>query len=105
MLSPHDHAVPSAFSAYADAKPALTEVIPVSVPTSVSTVTGAVDVAATGTGGVALTGAGAVWVWGDNTVGQHGNGTLGGVATTPVEVPNLSGVSAIDSGTSTHAIV
>jgi alpha-tubulin suppressor-like RCC1 family protein len=78
----------------------------VSVPTRVSSVTGAVDVAATGVGGIALTGGGTVWVWGNCSLGQLGNGTPVGIATTPVEVPGLGPVSAIDAeDLGIHALV
>jgi hypothetical protein len=41
---------------------------------------------------------GTVWAWGDNTFGTVGDGTNGNFRKTPVQVLNLSGVSAITAG-------
>ncbi|WP_113704304.1 RCC1 domain-containing protein [Nonomuraea lactucae] len=47
---------------------------------------------------LALLGNGRVKSWGDNGSGQLGIGSIGGQSETPVDVPNLSGVRAIDAG-------
>ena len=40
---------------------------------------------------------GTVWAWGDNTFGQLGDGTLTN-RSSPVQVPGLSGVTALSAG-------
>ena len=76
-------------------------------PVPVSDVTGAAAIAAGGSYACALIADGTVACWGDNGYGELGLGTSSGpqtcgnnepCATTPVKVPNLSGVTAIAAG-------
>jgi alpha-tubulin suppressor-like RCC1 family protein len=48
---------------------------------------------------------GTVWAWGDNTKSELGNGSTGGTNSVPVQVSNLSGVTAISAeGAGSHAL-
>jgi alpha-tubulin suppressor-like RCC1 family protein len=71
------------------------------VPVQVSGVTGALltpsAVAAGNLHSLVVKSDGTVWAWGDNTVDELGNGSTGGMSTTPAQVSNLSGVTAISS--------
>ena len=91
-----------------------TGAISYSSPTPVQTIglTGIIDIAAGGNSysnsSFALTNTGTVWAWGGNYYGQFGNGSTCGElfcgVPTPIQVPGLSGVKAITSG-STHTVV
>ncbi|MFI9381041.1 hypothetical protein [Kutzneria sp. NPDC052558] len=70
------------------------------VPTPVSALDGGVtSVVATEYGAYALKSNGTVWAWGDNYYGEYGNGASGDGATkaSPVQVPGLTGVTALAS--------
>lgn len=69
------------------------------IPVEVSTLTGAIAVAAGYNYTLALKSDGTVWSWGLNTYGQLGNGTIT-QQTIPVMVSNLTGVIAIFAGAS-----
>jgi alpha-tubulin suppressor-like RCC1 family protein len=64
----------------------------------VSNLTGATAIAASSIDVCALLSGGNVACWGDNTSGQLGNATTAGNAPTPVQMPNVSGVTAIAVG-------
>ncbi|WP_309889945.1 RCC1 repeat-containing protein [Archangium sp.] len=75
----------------------------VATPTIVPSLAGVSAVAAGSGFSLALKGDGTVWAWGVNSSGQLGNGVLFGTSTTPAQVPNLSGVTAIAAG-HTHVL-
>ncbi len=89
-------------------------VISYSSPAPVQTIglTGIIAVAAGGSSysesSFALTNTGTVWAWGGNYYGQFGNGSTCGELfcgiPTPTQIPGLSGVKAIASG-STHTVI
>lgn len=68
------------------------------LPVQVSNLTDAVGVAAMYNAGAALTADGRVWVWGDNGSGEFGDPAADpyGYATTPRQVPGLTGVTRLD---------
>lgn len=67
-------------------------------PVQVSGLTGVTAVGAGRAHSLALKSGGTVWSWGDNYYGQLGIGTSGDTKLTPVQVPGLSGVTAIACG-------
>jgi len=71
-------------------------------PQPISGLTNVKAIAMTGGHGMALKNDGTVWTWGENVSGQLGDGTATKVAPfgklTPLQVPGLSGVTAIASG-------
>src|SRR5262249_11720822 len=64
------------------------------VPVQITTLSGATQVAAFNDGGYALKSDGTVWSWGDNYYHALGNDSAG-YAKAPVQVPGVSGISAI----------
>jgi len=69
-------------------------------------VRGLIDIIAISAGGqhnVALRNDGTVWAWGNNTAGQLGYRTIVGNRPAPAQVQGLSGITAIDGGSS-HTI-
>lgn len=74
------------------------------VPVTIGGVTDAIDVSAGGGLACALLSDRTVECWGDNSRGELGDGTRGS-STTPVVVPGLSGVQAIDAGDRTVCVV
>ena len=68
-------------------------------PVQASGLSNVVSIAAFGSGGgLAVKPDGTVWVWGPDDLGQLGQGTVVGTALTPVQVPGLSGVTAVAGG-------
>ena len=72
-------------------------------PQQVSGLSDVVAVAAGYQFSMALTSGGSVYMWGVNGSGQLGDGTTTSHRTTPTQVPNLSGITAIAAGHS-HAL-
>lgn len=68
------------------------------VPVQVSGLTGATKVAGGDLGGYALRNDGTVWAWGNNAEGQLGNGSTAASSSVPVQVSNLTDVTAIAGG-------
>ena len=68
------------------------------IPTGVTGVSNAIQVATSGSHACALTAAGTVWCWGDNEAGELGRGTMGGSSPTPMPVTGISGAIAVDTG-------
>jgi alpha-tubulin suppressor-like RCC1 family protein len=71
---------------------------PVTSPGLVPGLDGVAAVAAGARHSLALKSDGTVWSWGANDNGQLGNGTTVPYSATPVQVPGLSGISAIAAG-------
>ncbi|MDB5106241.1 MAG: repeat-containing protein [Fibrobacteres bacterium] len=67
-------------------------------PVAVATLTNITSVSAGGFHSLALKSDGSVWAWGWNQYGQIGNGTSGNWLQVPVQVPGLSGITAIAAG-------
>ncbi|MGI8667123.1 MAG: fibronectin type III domain-containing protein [Jatrophihabitans sp.] len=68
-------------------------------PVPVPGLTGVTAVAAGGQDSYALRSDGTVWGWGSNTSYQLGKGQPAGKSLVPVQIPTLSGVTAIAAGT------
>jgi alpha-tubulin suppressor-like RCC1 family protein len=70
------------------------------IPTHVQSLSGVTAIAAGSSYSLALKSNGTVWAWGNNGSGQLGTGTTSPLApvTTPVQVNNLSSVTAIAAG-------
>jgi alpha-tubulin suppressor-like RCC1 family protein len=68
------------------------------LPVQVSGLSGMTAISAGWLHSVALRSNGTVWAWGANSDGQLGNNTLITPQTTPAQVSNLSGVTAIAAG-------
>jgi len=66
---------------------------------------GLMDVKSVLSTGMALKNDGTVWVWGSNIRGRHGDGKANDAHAIPVQVPELSGVVAIDSWESNTAFI
>ncbi len=69
-------------------------------PGGVGVLSGITAIAANGNHNLALKSDGTVWAWGDNQFGELGNGSGGPglISTTPVQVLNLSGMTAVAAG-------
>lgn len=67
-------------------------------PVKVPTLCNVTAIVAGGDHVVALKSDGTVWVWGSNDFGQLGNATNGYYSSVPVQVTNLSNVSAVAAG-------
>src|SRR6185503_311942 len=67
-------------------------------PVQVSGLTNVIAVSSGGTHTLALKSDGTVWAWGNNTYGQVGLGSDFSNRLTPVQVPGLSGITAISAG-------
>lgn len=70
-------------------------------PVRVSNLTGVTAIAAGGNSRYALRSDGTVWSWGSNVEGQFGNTTASGFSNVPVQVPTLTGVTAVAAGYAT----
>ena len=68
------------------------------VPVQVLNVTSITAIAGGGMHSLALKNDGTVWAWGWNEHGELGNGTDGGSSDVPVQVLNLTGITAIAGG-------
>ena len=68
------------------------------VPVQVSNLTGVIAITAYSAGSIALKNDGTVWTFGSNLYGLLGNGTLIPESNLPVQVSNLSGITAIAAG-------
>ena len=68
------------------------------LPVQVQGLDGVTAIAATVFHSLALRNDGTVWAWGENTYGEIGDGTSGNFRNRPVEVQNLSAVTAIAAG-------
>lgn len=72
-----------------------------STPGQVTGLTDIITIAASGASSYAVKNDGTVWAWGSNSNGQLGDGTTTMIQrTSPVQVNNLSGVTAIAAGNS-----
>ena len=69
-----------------------------STPVQVSNLSGVTSIAVGLDHSLAIESDGTVWVWGQNDWGQLGDGTTAEFSSTPVQVPNLSGVKDIAGG-------
>jgi len=67
-------------------------------PTPVPGITNAVAIAAGGDDTCVLLPEGHVSCWGDNLYGELGNGASKGISSVPVEVPGISGATAVSTG-------
>jgi alpha-tubulin suppressor-like RCC1 family protein len=74
-------------------------------PIQIGNLNGIIAIAANSATSVALKSDGTVWVWGSNFYGQLGNGTSGfdSYSSTPVQVNNLAGITAVAAGC-THVL-
>jgi alpha-tubulin suppressor-like RCC1 family protein len=70
-------------------------------PSQVLGLTGITGIAAGGEAAFAIRADGSVMAWGSNGFGELGNGTDAGMATEPVSVPGLTGVTHIAAGEGT----
>jgi alpha-tubulin suppressor-like RCC1 family protein len=68
------------------------------VPVQVSNLTGVIAITAYSAGSIALKNDGTVWTFGSNLYGLLGNGTLIPESNLPVQVSNLTGITAIAAG-------
>lgn len=68
-------------------------------PRQVKTLTGVTKIAACQAHALAIKSDGTVWAWGNNNIGQLGQNTNQVDKSTPVQVPGLTGASAVSCGT------
>ena len=73
-------------------------IAPISTPVQMTGLTDVIAIAGGDSYSLALKNDGTVWAVGNNMYGQLGNGSTGGNITTAFQIPSLSGIVAITSG-------